>query len=186
MVPMLKLAFEIQSIFRDFYLAGGTAVMLKYNHRTSKDLDFFRARAFSYNKIAVTLRRHFAVKKEERMSDNIDFFIGNRKISFVYFPFKNIQRLQDHEGLKMASDYDIFLNKIYTAGRRINPKDPFDAAFLLKRHNWPAKTVKKDFERKFPDQSYELYLGALLNFSDYPKIEHGVKKTLTALIQPSL
>ncbi len=160
--------------------------MLKYDHRTSKDFDFFCSRAFSYNKIAVTLRKHFAVNKEERMNDNIDFFVGNRKISFVYFPFKNILRLQDHRGLKMASDYDIFLNKIYTAGRRISPKDPFDAAFLLKQHTWPAKTIKKDFERKFPDQSYEIYLGALLNFDDYPKIETWVQKTLTALIQPFL
>lgn len=182
---MLRLAFKIQSIFKDFYLAGGTAVMFKYDHRISKDIDFFCSRTFSYNRIAITLRKHFAVNNEERMSDNIDFFVGNRKISFVYFPFKNIQRLQNFKGLKIASDYDIFLNKIYAAGRRISPKDPFDAAFLFKRHNWPEKAIKRDFERKFPDQSYEIYLGALLTFSDYPKIEPWARKTLTALLKPS-
>jgi len=37
------------------------------------------------------VRKIFSIKKEERGDDNIDFFIENIKLSFVFFPFKNIE-----------------------------------------------------------------------------------------------
>ena len=79
------------------------------------------------------MRKIFSIKKEERGDDNIDFFIENIeniKLSFVFFPFKNIEKLEKIQGIKAASDFDIFLNKIYAAGRRIDWKDPYDCAFL--------------------------------------------------------
>jgi hypothetical protein len=82
-----------------------------------------------------------------------------------------------------ASDYDLFLNKIYVAGRRVDPKDPFDAAFLYKMYKWELAKVKNDFENKFPDQSFEIYLGAILNFEDYPGLPKWVKTSLMELIK---
>jgi hypothetical protein len=68
----------------------------------------------------------------------------------------------------MASDYDIFLDKIYSAGRRIESKDVIDFAFLWKKYKWDKKMVKRAFEKKFPEQSFEIYLGAILSTEDYP------------------
>lgn len=48
----------------------------------------------------------------------------------------------------MAGDIDLFLNKIYVAGRRIDPKDPFDAAYLYEIHNWNNKKLETLFESK--------------------------------------
>jgi len=39
-----------------------------------------------------------------------------------------------------------------------------------------------DFEKKFPAQSYKIYLGALLSFEDYPKLPEWVKETLEELV----
>ncbi|MDI6766842.1 MAG: hypothetical protein QME52_08480 [Bacteroidota bacterium] len=100
------------------------------------------------------------MKAEERKGDNIGFFIKDMKVSFVFYPFKNIKPLEIFKGIMIASDYDIFLNKIYVAGKRVDPKDPFDAAFLLKKYEWEKPKIKRDFEKKFPDQSYEIYLFA--------------------------
>jgi hypothetical protein len=182
MTALFKLALRTQGLFKDYYLAGGTAIMLKYNHRTSIDLDFFRRRPFSFNKIAVTMRKKFQVTAEERLNDNIDFFVEGKRISFVFFPFRNVHPLQDIKGLKAADDYDIFLNKIYSAGRRVTPKDPFDAAYLYNLHNWPKGAIKQDFERKFTDQSYELYLGALLSFEDYLGVDTKTRRILSKLL----
>lgn len=181
-MTLLKLALRTQSLFKDHYLAGGTAIMFKYDHRTSIDLDFFRRRPFSYNKVAVTMRKNFKVTTEERMNDNIDFIVEGKRVSFVFFPFRNIHPLQEIKGLKAAGDYDIFLNKIYSAGRRVTPKDPYDAAYLYNLHRWPKRTIKKDFERKFPDQSYEIYLGALLSFGDYPGVDAKTRRILSKLL----
>ena len=49
---IISLAQKIQHYFPKFYLAGGTAIMFKYNHRTSYDLDFFSFKAFSYNRLS--------------------------------------------------------------------------------------------------------------------------------------
>lgn len=37
----MELALKVQKDFKDFYLAGGTAIMFKYGHRISEDLFFF-------------------------------------------------------------------------------------------------------------------------------------------------
>ncbi len=179
---LYQLAIEVEKNFRNFYLAGGTAIMLKYNHRKSVDLDFFNEKSFSFSKLSSKIRDVFAIQKEERGEDNIDFYTEDVRLSFIFFPFKNIDPLENFKGLKKASDYDIFLNKIYTAGRRIEPKDPFDAGFLYKKHRWKKEKVESDFEKKFPDQSFKIYLGALLSFEDYPDLPEWVKEELMRLI----
>ncbi len=182
MEKLFELAKKIQSLFKDFYLAGGTAIMFKYNHRQSIDLDFFKERAFSFNRVSHKIRAVFNIRSEERFTDNIDFYIDDIRVSFLFFPFRNILPLEKFEGIKKASDYDIFLNKIYSAGRRVDPKDPFDAAFLYKIYTWNKDKLEKDFTLKFPNQSYKLYLGALLSFEDYGELPTWVKKTLLKLL----
>lgn len=179
---MLKLAADMQPDFKRFYLSGGTAIMFKYHHRQSLDLDFFSERAFSYQRLAVKVRKLYPVENEIRLEDNIDFVVEGIKVSFVFFPFKNIKPVETIYNIRIASDYDLFLNKIYVAGRRIDPKDPLDAAFLYEKHGWNKPQIKRDFERKFPDQSYEIYLGALLNFEDYPDLTTNSQKILRELL----
>ncbi len=181
MKKIIKLAEDIQNIFEGFYLAGGTSLMIKYNHRKSVDLDFFKEKLFSSNHLIKKTQRNFKVSKWEKGIDNIDFFIHGIKISFVFFPFKNIKRTERIKNISMVSDLDNFLNKIYAAGRRIEKKDPFDAAYLYKMHNWNKQIIKKSFEKKFDGQSYEIYLGALLNFPDYEPLEKWIKDTLNSL-----
>lgn len=178
---MKRIAKEIQKNFRMFYLAGGTSLMFKYNHRISEDLDFLSEKEFSFLKLSSKLRKMFNIEKEERFTDNIDFFIEGIKTSFIFFPFKNIKPLEDYYGIKIASDYDIFLNKIYSAGRRIETKDIFDFAFLYKKYNWQRTEIKRDFERKFPDQNFEIYLGAVLSIEDYPDLDKGTIEILEDL-----
>jgi hypothetical protein len=179
---LLQLAGEVQKQFKNFYLAGGTAIMFRHRHRQSYDLDFFRTKSFSYNRLATKARDCFPVENEIRLEDNIDFFIRNIKVSFVFFPFENRQPVEELRGVNLASDYDLFLNKIYVAGRRVDPKDSFDTAFLYRKHRWNKAQIKADFEAKFPDQSYEIYLGALLHFEDYPGLDNKVKEILTQLL----
>ena len=180
---LLKIAKQVSPLLSKFYLAGGTAIMFKHNHRLSTDLDFFCKSWFSANYYVKKLSDKFIVSNIRYLGDNTDLFIQDVKISLVYFPFQNIKRLERFEGIKIASDYDLFLNKIYVAGRRIDIKDPFDIAFLYKKYKWDIKQVKRDFEKKFPGQSFEIYLGAVLDFDSYNELEEGVKNILTKLIE---
>jgi len=182
MEKFIELAKKVQTHFRGFYLAGGTAIALKFGHRESVDLDFFKEKPFSFQRLALKMRKIFQIQKEEKGEDNIDFYVENVRISFVFFPFKNIERFESIKGIKKISDYDIFLNKIYVAGRRIDPRDPLDCAFLYKTYRWNKEKIQADFEKKFPNQSYKIYLGALLNFEDYPELPQWVKEELLKLL----
>jgi len=65
MEKILNLAIKIQKEFSQFYLAGGTAIMLKHNHRESIDLDFFRYTHFSFRYPSYKMRKLFKIQKEE-------------------------------------------------------------------------------------------------------------------------
>ncbi len=41
MEKLLNLCMKIQKNFKKFYLGGGSAIALKFNHRKSEDMDFF-------------------------------------------------------------------------------------------------------------------------------------------------
>lgn len=182
MEKLLNLAKEVGKNFKNFYLAGGTAIALKYRHRVSEDLDFFSEKPFSFEKLSYKMRKIFNLEKIERGEDNIDFYVENIRISFIFFPFKNIEKIEIFQGIKRVSDYDIFLNKIYAAGRRVDPKDPIDCAFLYKIYRWDKNKIEKDFEKKFPNQSYKIFLGALLNFDYYPSLPTWIKEELITLL----
>ncbi len=158
--------------------------MLKYNHRISYDLDFFNFKEFSYNRLAKKVIPLYQnqIDKWERKEDNIDFFINGIKVSFVFFPFKNLEKIETIHQIKVAGDFDLFLNKLYVAGRRIDPKDPFDAAYLYNQHHWDNNYIIQGFEKKFKGQSYKIYLGALLSFEDYGELPAWIKETLMKLI----
>lgn len=181
MEAMIERALEVQENFPGFTLAGGTSIMFKYEHRKSIDLDFFKQQSFSFNRLEDKMNKTFEVQRAERLDDNIDFMVNETKISFVFFPFSPIKSRQRVKGVKMYSDYDLLLNKIYAAGRRVDEKDPFDVATLLTQHKWSNEEIQRDFERKFPHQSYAIYLGALLSFEDYPGLGNWVKETLIKL-----
>jgi len=120
------------------------------------------------------------VEDVEEGIDDINFIVDGIKVSFVYFPFKNIKRMENLDGIRIAHDYDLLLNKVYVAGRRIDPKDPYDFVYLYDHgkvpRNWNA--IKSDFERKFPNRSFEVFMGALLNVEDYPKLPKDVRERL--------
>ncbi len=177
---MKSLAQGIGGIFKSFYLAGGTSIMFKYRHRMSTDLDFFNYKEFSKRRLIKKVKDLFPVQKVEEGIDDVSFIINGIRVTFVYFPFKNIKRTEKLDGIRIAHDYDLLLNKIYVAGRRIDPKDPYDFVYLYDHGKVPRdwNTIKADFERKFPYQSFEVFMGALLNVEDYPKLPKDVRDRL--------
>lgn len=182
MEQLLSLAQKVSARFPSFYLAGGTALMFKYEHRQSIDLDFFKKASFSFRYLSKKAREGFTVDQESEGDDNLDLFIEGTKVSFVFFPFDHVEDPDTWKGISIASDRDIFLNKVYAGGRRIDWKDPYDAAFLFERNDWEMTDLKRDFQAKFPDQSFEIHLGALASFEDYPELPDWVRHRIRDLL----
>jgi len=179
---LVSLAAEIQQVFPGLYLAGGTAIMIKYEHRLSTDLDFFSEEGRLAG-LESRMRKRYETGIDRIVhftgSDNIDFFLRGIKVSFVAFPFPNIEPLDTHGGVRLASDKDLLLNKIYVAGRRVETKDPIDIACLLRNHpHWRLTAVKEDFRKKFKDEKFEVYTAAVTEFESYPGLDAETRAEL--------
>jgi len=181
---LLPLAQRISRQTKSFYLAGGTAITLKYNHRTSYDLDFFCEKAFSFKSMERKMKdSNEGISKVAYGEDNLDIFIDNTKASFVFFPYQNIRYVEDFQGIRIASDIDLLLNKLYVASRRIDAKDPFDFAWLWQKCQWPVARIRQQFEQKFEGHSFEIAVGAIASFEDYPELEEWAKATIQEFVE---
>ena len=82
--------------------------MFRYNHRLSEDLYFLSPHAFSVNRLIAKVGKLFPVESYEILGDDVDFRIEGVRVSFVFFPFQNIKKVERFKGIRIASDYDIF------------------------------------------------------------------------------
>ncbi|MBE0639062.1 MAG: nucleotidyl transferase AbiEii/AbiGii toxin family protein [Bacteroidales bacterium] len=122
---LLKKLMELPSL-KQFYLVGGTALSLRFGHRTSIDLDLFSHEKFDQQFIVQKLEPVFGEKFNLRVvhsSVGIFCFIGNVKVDFVHFPHGNISPVEVEDGIRLCSIGDISAMKIQAILGRANKKD---------------------------------------------------------------
>jgi predicted nucleotidyltransferase component of viral defense system len=168
-------------IEESFYLAGGTALLIKYGHRSSEDFDFFSTNYFQkdVNFYLRVLEKVGSLKIEMFKEDTLTFFFEGIKCSFFHYPYKLIKPLEMREGIAIASDEDIAAMKSVAIIQRGTKKDFYDLWFLMKKHNWSLNEVKEICKRKynnlFPEASFEravIYFGDAV-LTEYPEIENS-------------
>ncbi len=109
-----------------FALVGGTALSLKFGHRTSVDLDLFSLEKFVPEEIeAMLLRRYensFSAENRHRKW-GLFCFIAGVKTDLVRYPHPLIQPIEEREGIRMYSDADLVAMKIQAILGRGRRKD---------------------------------------------------------------
>jgi len=163
-----------------FYLAGGTALALKYNHRVSEDFDFF-SETFSkdfFLHYLSAFQKECDLKVEVFKDDTLIFFLEGVKCSFFYYPYKLIKPVkkislyeEEHDDyITVASDEDIAGMKTIAIIQRGTKKDFYDLWFLMKIHNWSLNRIKEICKAKygnlFPESAFER---AIIYFEDAEK-----------------
>lgn len=153
-----------------FYLTGGTALAAYYlKHRLSNDLDFF-----SFEDPEMTFLHAFAEKikdavhadsaRFERLYDRNQFFFkidsDELKIEFTKYPFKQLEKPEINNNIKVDSLRDISANKLMALLDRFDPKDFVDLRFILKKAN--LLDIRKDAEKKFGVEIDDIFLGGEL------------------------
>lgn len=121
-----------------FYLAGGTALTLKYDHRTSKDFDFFSEIFFKkpFFFYLNFLQEQGDLKVEMFKNDTLIFFLEGVRCSFFYYPYKLINPIETIKifssekkkqiYIPVASDEDIAGMKSVAIIQRGTKKDFYD------------------------------------------------------------
>ena len=158
------------SVFRNFYLAGGTALALQIGHRRSVDFDFFTKKlpgdllsqvkkTFPTSKIVVTYSA----------SHQTNLLIHGVRVTFLEYPYRVLKPFVYKKGIAMAAIKDVAAMKAYVIGRRLSYKDYVDWYFLLKENYITLSELiplaQKKFGAEFNDR---LFLSQLVSLIDVP------------------
>ena len=154
----------------DFYLTGGTALAGYYlGHRFSDDLDFFifnePDRIFLHAFVEkIKSEISASTVRYERLYDRNQFFFNTGdtelKVEFTKFPFRQLEKSEVINSMRIDSLRDIAANKIMAMLDRFEPKDFVDLYFMLKTRD--LSNVVKDSEIKFGKKIGEVFLGSEL------------------------
>lgn len=143
---------EKNSIFDNFYLAGGTALALQLGHRKSIDLDWFTKEFPKHEQIKQTFSELGPIVIHESPG-TIDLVIQDVKISFLEYKYPLLESLVEFEKIKMASVIDIACMKISAISSRGSKKDFVDLFEVMKKY--PLSNILQAFHDKFVDVSYQ-------------------------------
>lgn len=121
-----------KKILGNFYLAGGTALALRFGHRRSIDLDFFSKKLFSIKNLKKELRDLGAFKIDSEQKDTLNCRLDGVRLSFFEYPYKTLFPFIKYRGVKIADFKDIACMKLEAVSSRGSKKDFVDLYFLLK------------------------------------------------------
>lgn len=182
-LEFLEFIVQEKEITKRFYLTGGSALSAFYlNHRISKDLDFFSEKEEVPPKIIEAFLRKISpqlgIVKIERSQ-----FLGlfsyhliysdkeSLKVDFNYYPFPLIKKGKIYKGLKIASIYDIAVDKLHTLFMKPRGRDYVDLYFILKEKKYPLKKLILDAKAKFDWDIDKLNLASqFLRVKDFKEI----------------
>lgn len=181
---------------RNFYFSGGTALSEYYlHHRKSEDLDFFCLEEFSPTMITPFIKNAKSILKyksfdfQNSYNRNIFHLIfpNNKtlKLEFTYFPFGQVEKPKNINGIKVDSLMDIAVNKVFTISQNPRGRDYFDLYFILKNQpEWTMSMLLKMAKIKFDWHVDPLQLGSQLKrvneLMDDPILSTKVSKSQIA------
>lgn len=149
-----------------FYLAGGTALALYLNHRTSVDFDFYSQHHFSSSILFEKTKDIFknGVKKTFSERDTLYCFIKETSLSFFWYQYPLIKPLKKIKGVSLASLEDIAAMKLIAIHHRPVRRDYIDVFFLLRLFS--LEEMFSLVKKKYPEFNQYLILRALTFFDD--------------------
>lgn len=134
-------------------MVGGTALALKYGHRTSVDLDLFTVQNFEHQPIIDALQNVFGESfsdKKKLSKWGIFCFVDDVKVDLVYYPHPIIYPVELRENIRMYDDRDLIAMKIQAILGRGKKKDFWDLYELLQHYN--LFDMINFHKKKYPNQ----------------------------------
>jgi predicted nucleotidyltransferase component of viral defense system len=159
-----------------FSLVGGTALSLRYGHRTSVDLDLFSYQQFDHEMIAATLKKEFGngyYLESNSARWGVFCYLEDVKVDIIHHPFLMIGNIENADGIRMYSDADIIAMKLNAILGRGKKKDFWDIYELF--HYYTLEQMIEFHKLKFPDQNLLISIPqAIVYFDDAEESEEPV------------
>lgn len=182
-----------------FSLVEGTALALRYGHRSSIDLDLFSNIVFDNSIIINELRQEFGLQFDfESGHRNLGIFsyLEKVKVDIVYYPHPLIGNEEVHRGIRMYSDADIAAMKIQAILGRGKKKDFWDLYELLQYYS--LQQIMDWHKLKYPNQMLAISIpNAITYFADadesetpvsyknqtWPEIKAGIQRIVSEYLR---
>jgi predicted nucleotidyltransferase component of viral defense system len=151
-LSLLKKLMTLPSL-QQFSLVGGTALSLRYGHRSSVDLDLFFHEKFNHHLVIDELEatfQHSFVYKQQQTQFGIFCFINDIKVDIIYFPHLPIVPIEKEGKIRMYSSADISAMKIQAILGRGKKKDFWDLYELLRHYS--LQQLIDWHKQKYPSQ----------------------------------
>lgn len=165
-----KLLEKLSFLGKSFYLAGGTALSLYFNHRTSLDFDFYTKKKFKKQGIYDLLRNNLDEKDivVTVLEDNtFAGVISGVNVSFFYYRYPLLEPIYKIDGVYLSSLEDISAMKIVAVIQRPAKRDYVDLYYLLKRFS--VKELFDFCKKKYINFNPYLAIRAMVYFEDIEK-----------------
>ena len=141
---------ENESIFKDYFLVGGTALALQIGHRISVDIVLFSQSELNVQEITGYLAQNYRKKYQILNSQKMIYqvMIEGLKVDFVHHPFDLVEPVFRENQIAYLGKKDIAAMKLHaieTSGNRA--KDFIDIFFLLKEI--PLEKMFAYYQKKY-------------------------------------
>ena len=174
-LSLLKKLMKIVSL-QPFSLVGGTALSLRFGHRSSIDLDLFYHEKFDNSLIENELREEFGNQFDYEGGHKklgIFCYINNVKVDIVYFPHFPISAIEIESGIRFYSNADIAAMKIQAILGRGKKKDFWDLYELMQHYS--LQQIMDWHKQKYPSQMLAISIpNAITYFVDAEDSESPV------------
>lgn len=179
------------TLCKNFTLSGGTALTGFYlPYRYSEDLDFFSKQEVDPTTIITFLKSNKKQLGYLTFDSNTSFnrqlfFLKYKntilKTEFTYYPFPNIDDLNNYKKIAIDSTLDIAVNKLFTIYQKPRSRDFIDLYIICNRKGYSVSQLAKKARKKFDWQIDPIKLGTQFLLSteltDYPHLIEKIKDT---------
>lgn len=160
--------------FKDFYMAGGTALALMLGHRISLDFYFFTSNKKLLEKnerhsFITLLKNNESFQVLEEKEGTLHLNIHGILFSFFYYPYPLLRSSWVWHHIKIADIEDISSMKLSAILGRGTRKDFIDLYFICQKIGF--ENILKISKKKFPDHpNFQIQvLKAMTYFEDAEK-----------------
>ena len=176
-----------ETIFKNFFLVGGTSLALQIDHRISVDIDLFSQDELFIQEIAGYLKQNHSGKYQLLNSQKMIYqvVIEGIKVDFVQHPFELVEPVFNNNQINYLGKKDIAAMKLHaieTTGNRA--KDFVDIFFLLKEMS--LEDMFKYYKKKYSTDNIFNAKRSLSFFDDVPEESWAEVRMIEAEIPVSM
>ena len=151
------------------YLAGGTALALHLDHRSSYDLDLYSPQEFDEQMIAQKFEQK--IPDFKLVSSEWQTIIGGTRdteVSLFYYQYSLLEPTTQFKNLQIASLTDLACMKLEAIGSRGLKRDFFDLYTICQLDDWNLKKVVDLTMQKYhrDNSNFPHLLKSLVYFDD--------------------